>query len=92
MIKLRRLLYIANGVAPAETWLAAAAQERRVRGKPQGCDECPLRPGGEWEDGARAALAEMNTVGRRTLSRWGCHAAEGRPCAGMRRLVTEVTP
>lgn len=37
----------------------AAAEEAPVSGPPKACRGCPLRPGGEWEPGAKASLAEM---------------------------------
>lgn len=85
-MKLRRLVTITNGHLRPIEWLLAACQEPPVKGKPVGCDACPLRAGGEWEDGARAALATMNATQRNVMQkRWGCHAAE-RPCAGMARI------
>lgn len=85
-MKLRRLLFITGGVAPADAWLQAAREEAPVAGKSRACGTCPLRPGGEWEAGATAALAEMSATERGAMQRWGCHA-EDRPCAGMRRLL-----
>lgn len=87
MLKYRRLLWLAFGQQPAQVWLAAAEQEQPVAGKPRGCGPCPLRPGGEWEAGAKAALAEMSSDQRaRCSKRWGCHEGN-RPCAGMVRLA-----
>lgn len=87
MIRPRRIIAVVVGMAPADVWLAGAEQEPPVSGEPRACSRCPLRRGGEWEEGARAALAAMSAAGRaRMCERWGCHA-EARPCAGMRRLV-----
>ncbi|GAB5541421.1 MAG: hypothetical protein SangKO_011810 [Sandaracinaceae bacterium] len=87
MIRSRVLLACLVGEAPADVWLRAAAEEAPVSGPPKACRGCPLRPDGEWEPGAKAALAEMTADGREVLGRrWGCHEGP-RPCAGMRRLI-----
>lgn len=86
MIHLRRLITLTNGKARPEDWTEAAKQEAPVRGKPVGCAVCPLRIGGEWDDGASAAVSQMNDGQAATMKRRGCHA-EDRPCAGMRRLL-----
>lgn len=89
-MKLRVLATITKGHLRPIEWLLAACQEAPVSGKPVGCDTCPLRAGGEWEDGARAALADMNGTQRKAMQkRWGCHAA-ARPCAGMARLCASA--
>lgn len=83
-MKVRVLASLTSGDMASDLWLQALAQEPPVRGKAIGCADCPLRPGGEWEEGARrtAPLATM-------AGRWGCHDAD-RPCAGMIRLAAEV--
>ena len=87
MLKLRMLLGISAGEQPAKVWLEAVEQEAPVSGRPHGCAPCPLRPGGEWEHGAKAALEDMTPQQRsRCAKRWGCHEGN-RPCAGMVRLA-----
>lgn len=87
MLKYRRLLWLTSGQQPAQAWLEAVEQEVPVSGKPHGCAPCPLRLGGEWEEGAAAALAGMTQQQRsRCAKRWGCHEGN-RPCAGMVRLA-----
>lgn len=89
MTKLRRMLSIVSGNVAAEHWMQAALEEPPVHGPPRACNRCPLRKGGEWEAGARAAIAQVGAVGRKLLAeRWGCHEAD-RPCAGMQRLTRE---
>lgn len=88
MIPTRLLLTLTGGHLSLARWLAAADEEAPIAGEPHACPECPLRPGGEWEEGLAAALAE--DPDRRTtaaLSRWGCHQPGNRPCAGMRRMA-----
>ena len=87
---LRPVLGVKNGAVSPDTWLGAAREEPRCRGKARACEGCPLRIGGEWEPGATAALAEMTEPQRGTMQRWGCHA-EDRPCAGMRRLLSNLS-
>lgn len=90
MIKARRMLSILGGNAPASMWVQAAHEEPPVNGRPKACDACPMRRGGEWEEGATAALADMGSGARKMVAeRWGCHAGP-RPCAGMRRLVSDA--
>jgi hypothetical protein len=87
---LRRMLFLTNGSAPATSWVQAAKDEPPVAGKPKACKACPLRMGGEWEQGASTAIASMTERDRGTLrKRWGCHASP-RPCAGMARLTKAV--
>lgn len=87
MLKYRMLLGISLGKQPAKAWLEAVKQEPPVAGQPHGCVACPLRPGGEWEEGAVAAVAEMSPAQRaRCSKRWGCHESD-RPCAGMVRIA-----
>ena len=87
MLKYRRLLWLGSGQQPVQVWLGAVKQEPPVAGAPHGCKACPLRPGGEWEEGATAAVAEMSPAQRaRCSKRWGCHEAD-RPCAGMVRIA-----
>ena len=87
MLKYRRLLWLASGRQPAQVWLEAVEQEAPVADRPYGCAPCPLRPGGEWEEGAKVALADMTQQQRyRCAERWGCHRGH-RPCAGMVRLA-----
>lgn len=86
----RRFLFFTGGRAPVDAWLRALAEELPLSGEPKACARCPLRVGGEWEAGARAALAEMSAADRAEFGRsWGCHESD-RPCAGARRLATEV--
>lgn len=82
----RALISLANGRVDAEFWHMAAAEEPPVKGEPMGCPGCPLRPGGEWEDGVRAVAAELRPE---RMAGWGCHASS-QPCAGMRRMLAEV--
>lgn len=91
MLKYRMLIGITAGKSSAGAWLDAVGQEPPVSGKPHGCAPCPLRPGGEWEEGAAAALADMTPQERsRCAKRWGCHEGS-RPCAGMVRLAGAAT-
>lgn len=89
MLKIRRLIAMADGRVEPRVWLDALRQEPPVSGAPRACSGCPLRRGGEWEEGAREAMVAMTADQRGELSRqWGCHEVD-RPCAGMTRLERE---
>lgn len=88
-MKIRRLLLITKGCAPARMWVAAQQEEAPVSGPSHACGPCPLREGGEWEQGAANALSEMSLDQREAMRGWGCHV-DDRPCAGMERLITEA--
>lgn len=91
MIKLRRLIGVYVGDAGRDIWFEAALQEPPVAGRPKACQGCPLRRGGEWEKGASSAIQVMTQEQRDVVrARWGCHV-EDRPCAGMKRIVSEVS-
>lgn len=82
----RAVISITNGNVSAATWVSAAAEEPQAHGRAKACAECPLRVGGPWADGAQRALANVTSLQRAGLKRWGCHASP-RPCAGMRRIL-----
>lgn len=75
----RRLLVVFADQAAAGMWALVLAEEAPVRGQPVACAECPLRVGGELRASAEAALRELPTLDMRRI---GCHAVDGRPCAG----------
>ena len=85
----RAMISLASGVVGPDFWTKAMREEPPVYGVPRACADCPLRRGGELEEGARAALSESTPRQRRTWEAWGCHDGP-RPCAGMRRLLKEV--
>jgi hypothetical protein len=85
-VSYRALISIANGAVSFYTWEQATWWEPSIRGRPKACAGCPLRVGGEWEDGASQAIETASRSGLAALKRWGCHDAP-RPCAGMRRLI-----
>lgn len=91
-MKARVLLTLTGGAVPLDIWAVALRQEAPVEGQPKACTRCPLRSGGEWEVGARAALSDADETELGEFSEgWGCHA-EPRPCAGMARLCRSFIP
>ena len=82
----RMLIAMTCGATSADNWALAAKEERPVVGAPKACVDCPLRVGGEWEAGAKAAVAQATERQKATLRRWGCHEGDT-PCAGMRRIL-----
>lgn len=87
---MRAAISLTNGQVDADVWLAALAEDGPVEGRPVACRCCPLREGGEWEAGARGALAQLGQAQIEAFGRrWGCHASR-RPCAGARRLAGEA--
>ena len=89
-MSLRAIIVAMGGQVSIDTWAAAARQEPPVRRRARACAECPLRPGGQLEEGLAAALARASPAQRVTLRRWGCHQ-DARPCAGMVRLLRGTT-
>lgn len=84
----RAIISITQGRVDIETWAKAAAEEPLIPDEQKACKECPLRKGGELEEGAKNALEQATDFHREMLMRWGCHQGS-RPCAGMRRLLSK---
>lgn len=82
----RAIVSLTKGRTTSAEWTAAMREEPEPVGKPKACPSCPLRRGGEWEEGATAAIAEATDEELATWTRWECHDSP-RPCAGMRRLL-----
>jgi hypothetical protein len=84
---MRALISLTSGRCAADIWAMAVAEEEPVAGKPRGCKGCPLRVGGEWDEGAAKMLGQASEDLCSDLEQWGCHDAK-RPCAGTRRLLS----
>ena len=87
MLSWRKLLSFSDGKSEVDVWCASAEQDGPAPEAPKACAACPLRRGGEWEEGAAAAAAAATPGQRKRLAGWRCHAEWERACAGMRRIV-----
>ena len=86
----RAIISLLDGDADSEMWLMAAHEEVKSSDEPRLCGECPLIAGGDWEHGAILALGQMSERQREEMRSWNCHESH-HPCAGMRRLLKNVT-